>query len=388
MRLALLLPLLLLAGCFDRPITEEERRAEAANLAAQNGTVTALASAKPALGQAAAAGDAAAAARRDFTEAAAAADSARGAQQLAKDIAVAQAASNLGPIAAAVDAKGLPAYAAPILAQKSAIDTTLALPPALYPKPQVSLESLLKDAEASLAVYRKEAEATQGKIAELTTKQQIADAAAKAAGERADRADAVAATAQRQAAEATAMLEKATEEMQRSMKAKEEAEAAASAEARNAFLAKCGTATLAVLGPIVLAILNGATGGGLGALGTVARTLLPAAGRLQDQMTTAQVAVAGADVGRAALSKFEGMLRLTKPEIAAELAAMVNRATGGRAATVEELFRVAAQSHVIDLGDGRANAVAQLMMRVRDEHVETMGGMPTSLNHVLVNPVT
>ncbi len=380
---ALLLVAVALTGCFDRAQTSGEAFAERQNVAAQQAALGGLVATADA-GQAAAsarasAADAASAARTATT----AAEQQRLATQKAKDLAVAQSASNLGPIAAAVRAKQLPVYAETILAQKTTIDTTIALPPAEYPAPQVTLEDLLRDAEASLAVYRRDAEVVKERLADLSTQQRIAEAAARTAAERADRAE----QAQRAAdAKATAAIEEAKAsavKLQASIELKEAAEAEAKAEARNAFLAKCGAGALAIAGPLLLAVLNGATGGGLGALGGLARAFLPAAGRLRDGLETAKVAVASADVGRAAVSRLESLVRLSNPALAEQLQAVVATATAGRATSIEDLFKLAAQSHVIDLGNGRASAVQQLIMSIRDERIDTTGGMPDTLNHIL-----
>lgn len=372
-----------LTGCFEREQTAGEGIADRRNVEAQQATVTVLTATKATGTEAAAAQVAAMGAAEAAKGATAVAEQRRAAAQKAKDLVVAQGASNLGPIAAVIRAKELPVYADTILAQKSTIDIAIGLPSSEYPNPQVSVEDLLKDAEASLATYRRDAEATKARLADLSTQQRIAEAAAKSATERADHAEAARREADAKAAAALAAAASAAEKLQATLVLKEAAESAAKEEARNAFIAKCGAGALAIAGPVLLALLNGAAGGGLGTIGSLARAFLPAAGRLRDGLDTARVAVASADVGRAAISRIESMLALAQPELAAKLAAHVATATGGRASSIEDLFKLAAQSHVIDLGGGRAKAVADLVMNIRDEHIDTTGGMPDTLLHLL-----
>jgi hypothetical protein len=383
MRFVVLLAVLLCTGCFDRPQSSAEVLADKQNAAAQRAALDGLATTASAGTDAATARGRADAALADARQAAEAAEQRRAAAQKARDLVVAQSSSNLGPIAAAVRAKEFPVYAETILAQKQTIDTAIALPAAEYPKPQVSVEDLLRDAEASLQVYRKDAEAIKARLTDLSMQQKIAEATAKTAADRADKAEAAQRAAEAKVAEALEAAKVSAVKLQTTLELKDAAEKAAKEEARMAMLAKWGAGAAAAAIPLILALLNGAAGGGLGTIGALARAFIPAAGRLRDGLETAKVAVASADVGRAALSRLEGMLRISNPELIAQLSTQVAQATGGRAASIEDLFKLAAQSHVVDLGGGRMQSVINLLTSIRDERIDTTGGMPDTLLHIL-----
>ena len=108
--------------------------------------------------------------------------------------------------------------------------------------------------------------------------------------------------------------------------------------------------------------------------------VLPGAAVTKDRETVATAAVAAGDVGRSAVDAVE---RGLSPELATALATAVEAATGGRASSLAEVFKVAAKAHVIDAGRGLAPKVDALLTTVRDRDIETEGGLPTILGALL-----
>ena len=295
-----------------------------------------------------------------------AADTQREAERRAQALAIAGAASNLGPIAEVVEIKGEPDLGAAISQQKQTIDTALNLAPSDYPVPVVTTKQLLADAKAALADYRTRAAALQGRL-DLALESASAARLAKL-------------EAEATAAQATARANEAEAARRAAQQVAEAATAAADAAARREWWAKVGAGALAIagtVGMIALRVLATTQGGPL--LGLL-RMVLPGAAVTKDRETVATAAVAAGDVGRSAVDAVE---RGLSPELATALATAVEAATGGRASSLAEVFKVAAKAHVIDAGRGLAPKVDALLTTVRDRDIETEGGLPTILGALL-----
>lgn len=290
----------------------------------------------------------------------------------AERMGIAQAASNLAPLAKAADIRGESGISQGISTQKVDIDRYLNLSPSEYPAPTITAEGLLRDAQAELAKSRVRADEL---VAELRT----ADAAAQAAQE-------ARAVAEREAATADAAAKKAREEREaadiaaaKARAAVEAATARADAADTESRWAKVGAGALTALGVLAtLAARLNLPGGGIAKL--VFDLARPGVAKGRE---VAETAVAGADVGRAALSAFESMLSAKNPKLAAELGNAVAAATGGRVNGLHALFVTAAKSYVTDnVGEHVAN-VDQLLLRVRGEDITTQAGIPTTVTHLL-----
>lgn len=275
---------------------------------------------------------------------------ARAAAEMAKEMKIAQAASNLGPLAAAVDTKGQPLLAEGIEAQKDAIDDALDLPAAAYPKPVADLKLLIDNTKLALANYKTKAAELQGKLEVANQeKQRWVDEATQA------RADEKA--AKREA---------------------EEARKVADREATAARWWKIGGSVLASL-PVLLSIAGRLGLPGAGILSLLADVAMPL---LKQRRDAAMTAVAASDVGRSALSVLDTAVSQS-PELANQLTATLNKVTGGRADTVEALFKLAAKSYVVDNAGKMVGPVDALLNHVRGEVLDTAGGQPTALDRVI-----
>ena len=270
-------------------------------------------------------------------------------RDLAKEKAIAQAAANLTPIADAVEAKGEPGIANVTRDQKRNIDSALDLPSALYPLATITLQGLLKDAEA-------ERSKAQAKASEL--QQQLGQVSAQAAKAEQDR---VAAEAKAEAAR-----ELAAEEKKR-----------ADAEATKAGWLQAGGIALGVLTTLGgLAARLGLPGGSL-----VSSLLSMATPMLTQRREVATAAVAAADVGRSALGVLDTVVA-SDPSIGAALAAKISQLTGGKVDSVEALFKLAAKAHTVDEGN-HVDGVDKLLNEIRGKKIATAGGVPVLLSSLL-----
>lgn len=286
-----------------------------------------------------------------------AADQATNRADTAKNASIAQAASNLGPLATAVAVQGQPDLGAGIGEQKRAIDSALSIPVSQYPTPTVTLEQLLKDAKGALATY-------QTKNADL---QQKLDTE-KAAAERAV-AEAAAAKKEKEAAEAVAKAEKAK----------------ADAEASKAWWWSFGGTLAGVVAAAAgLATRLGLPGAGLveTAMSFVTPALSRKAAETAQKASVATTATAAADVGRSALQILDLAVQ-QDPDLAGKLTGAVSKLTGGRAEGVEDLFKLAAKTFVLDNVGGHAGHVDALLTKIRGEVLPTAGGVPKALDAIL-----
>lgn len=321
MKYLILLPLLLLGGCFERTMTQGEIDAEQAKTTAE---VT----------------------ERDRTAAARVAASTK---DLAKERVIAQAAANLEPIANAVDARGQPGLANVTRDQKRNIDAALDIDARDYPAATLTLKGLLKDAEA-------ERVKAQAKATELQT----ALGAASALAEKAD--------AERVKAEALADAQR---------KIAEDEKKRADSEAATAWWLKAGgTALTGLIAAAGLAARLGLPGGGL--VSTALNIVSP---YLKTRSEVATAAVAAADVGRSALGALDAVTA-ADPTLAAALSAKISALTGGKVNCVEDLFKLAAKAHTVDEGN-HVDGVDKLLNEVRGRKIATTGGIPNTLAALL-----
>lgn len=327
MRFATLLALaLLLTSCWSRDMTKAEVAADA---------------------QAATARDAAGGARS-------AADATRADAEVARQRRIAQASANLGPISDAVRIQGQPALGDAVGIQKTAIDQSLSLPASEIPAPAVTVEQLLRDAQASLASYRLTNDQLKRAGEEAEAKAKAAEASAAEADRR------------RQVAEAVAQSEREK----------------ADAEARQAWWVKVGTGALGTLATVAaLAARFGLPGGQIAHL--VAGLVAPALQRRSQEAQVAEVAVTAADVGRQGLAVLDQVLTTQRPELAAELGKVVGTITGGRAGSLNGLFKACAKSYTIDTDGAHVGAVDDLLTKVRGERIETAGGIAVALSKII-----
>ena len=144
------------------------------------------------------------------------ADEAAKASLKARDKAIAQASSNLGPLSDVVVTKGLPDIGTGIGEQKKAIDKALNIPSNEYPLPTVSVAQLLADAKAAVDSYKTQAASLQGevdaarRIALLAeTKVAVAEQAAREAGMKAQQAIEIAEAKRREADAANIRVQEA-----------------------------------------------------------------------------------------------------------------------------------------------------------------------------------
>jgi chemotaxis protein histidine kinase CheA len=303
----------------------------------------------------------------------------------ARDKAIAQASSNLGPLSDVVVTKGLPDIGTGIGEQKKAIDKALNVPPAEYPAPTVSVAQLLSDARAAVESYKTNAATLQGEadaakkaalIAE--TKVAVAEQAAKEAGIKAQQAIDLAEAKRRE-------VDAANVRVQEAEKLRKEAEAQANAEARNAWLLKVGMGALSGIGTIAVIILRSGAGGPIGSLlSNLLTPVLAAKNKAQEGIIdVAHTALASADVGRAAIAAVESRIASVNPAGAAAITTALAAATAGRVSSFEDLFKMVAKSHVTDLGTGKVSQVANLLTQLRDTTIDTTGGIPDTVKNIL-----
>ncbi len=264
------------------------------------------------------------------------------AEAQAKQRQIAQASANLRPLAEAVSVKGQPALGAGIEAQRNQIDGALDLPASQRPGPTVTTEQLLADAQGALVTYRANAANMQSALDKA--KIEADDARAKVA-----------------AAEAVAKAEKEK----------------ADAEATKAWWWQAGSATAGIL----LALAGVATRLGLPGGGLAQGVLSMVAPMIQQRASTAETAVAAADVGRSALDALDRHLQ-SDPELAARLSGVIGQVTQGRTASLNGLFKTAAKGYVVDHAGHAAEAVDSLLTQVRGKTLETVGGVPVALAHL------
>ena len=328
--------------------------------------------------------DAAAAAKQAADEKARADEANKNALQ-ARDHAIAQASSNLGPLSDVVVTKGLNDIGTGIGEQKKAIDKALNIPPAEYPNPTVSVAQLLADAKSAVESYKTQAATLQGeadaakKAAMLAeTKVALAEENEKQANMKAQQAIELADAKKKEADAANVRVQEAE-------KLRKEAEDQANAEARNAWLLKVGMGALSGLGGIAVLLLRSGVGGPIGSiLGSLLTPVLSAKNKAQEEMIdVAHTAVASADVGRAAISAVESKIANINPGAASAITTAVTAATGGRVSSFEDLFKMVAQSHVVDLGTGKVSQVADLLTQLRDTTIETTGGIPDTVKKII-----
>jgi hypothetical protein len=321
------IPFILLAifltGCFARQMTDAEKIAEADKLKAE----------------------VAAKVDQDY------ADSARTDADRARDAQIAQAASNLAPIAQVVTQKGQPALGKAITQQKTTIDGALGLPVALYPFPVVSAEKLLNDAKGALEDYKVKSDDLQKKLDDKARAAELAEARAAEAQRKVEIAEAVA-------------------------KAEKEK---ADSEARTAWWLKVGTGALGGLATLTaLAARLGLPGGGIA--NAVVGLVSP---MIQKRTNVAESAVAAADVARQGLGLVETIIAQKHPELSEKLSGAISQITGGKAAGIEQLFKTVAKGYSTDNHGDQLEAIDSLLTALRGKSITTQGGVPVALQHTI-----
>lgn len=313
----------ILGGCsINRPLTDAEKLAEADQIRAEK------------------------AAKDDQAYA----DGARTDADKARDQQIAQASSNLAPIAEVVSKKGQPALGKAITQQKSTIDGALGMPVALYPIPVVSAEKLLSDAKGALEDYKIKSDDLQKKLDEKAKSAEIAEAKAEEAQRKAEVAEAVA-------------------------KAEKEK---ADAEAKKSWWIGVGASVLGGLGTLAaLAARLGLPGGGIA--NGVINMISP---MLQKRASVAESAVAASDVARQGLGLVEGILAQKHPELAGKLSEAISGITAGKADGLNSLFKTVAKGYATDNHGDQLEAIDSLLTQLRGKSITTQGGVPVALQHL------
>lgn len=292
--------------------------------------------------------------------------------------AIAQASSNLGPLTEIIATRGLVNVSRGITAQKIAIDTALNLPPAQYPAPLVSVEQFNADATRAILTYEDRARTLQGQLDTANTAvvaaqraQQIAEDAAKQAAKDLDAA--------RAAADAARAKEAAALQVQADLRK------AADNAATWQLWSEIGMGALTALGGVAVLLLRSGAGGPIGGLlsNLIAPALVRGKEEAEEKLKVAHAAVAGADVGRSALASMQSILKNASPDAVGAITEAIRQATGGRAESMEQLFKVAAKAYLVDQGAGNAQKVDTLLNDIRDTKLDTQGGIPTAIRHII-----
>jgi hypothetical protein len=266
------------------------------------------------------------------------------AREKAKDIAVAQAGANLGPVADAVEATGQPGIADVTRDQKDAIAKAVGeLPP-----PVVTKTGLLKDAELERIKAQLKAGELQSKV--------------------------TAASALAEQAEARRIL--AEEDAAAARRAEQEQRARADSEATTSFWLKAGGTTLGILTLLAgLASRLNLPGGQV-----VSSVLSIASPLLTRKAEVAEATAKAGDVGRTALGVLDATVEAV-PELKDKLAKEIAKLTGGKVTSTEGLFKLAAKSYTVDDG-AHVDSVDKFLNEIRGA-IPTEGGIPVVLKQLL-----